>query len=116
MKTSTVIRFVVAAVFATLVCVGLLFGVTGIAFLWVVPWLLLMGRSELTKPIPRNEWRSTFIVIGIFLAVMLTLPFLHLSHAAPNTMVRFVIGLASWPLWMWVIYRRWQLEKGKADA
>jgi hypothetical protein len=115
MKTSTIIRFVVAALFATLACVGLLFGITGIAILWVVPWLLLTGRSELTKPIPRKEWWWTFLLIGVLLAVFLTLPFLHLPPA-PSQTVRFAIAVPMWFLWMWAIYRRWQREKGKADA
>jgi hypothetical protein len=115
MKTSTIIRFVVAALFATLACVGLLLGITGFAILWVVPWLLLMGRSELTKPIPRKEWSWTFLLIGVLLVVFLTLPFLHLPPA-PNQTVRFAIAVPTWFLWMWAIYRRWQREKGKADA
>jgi quinol-cytochrome oxidoreductase complex cytochrome b subunit len=117
MKTSTIIRFVLAAIFATLACVGLLAGVTGSAVLFCVAWLLLMGRSELTKPIPRKELRWGLLVTGILLAVLLTLPFLHLSPLPePHGILRAVSVAAMWVLWMFVIYHRWRRDKGKADA
>jgi hypothetical protein len=119
MKTSRIIRFVLAAVFATLACAGLLAHVIGSAVLFSVPWLLLMGRAELTKPIPRNEWWWTIALIVIFLAVVLTLPFLHLpvTHdAVTHGLSHPVVVAALWIFWMWAIYRRWQNENGKADA
>ena len=115
MKTSSAIRFGLAALFATLACLGLLFAVPGVGVLWIVPWLLLMGRSELTKPIPRNEWWWTFLLIGVLLAIFLTLPFLHLPPA-PTQTVRIALAVPMWFLWMWAIYRRWRREKGQADA
>src|SRR5438309_10363997 len=100
MKTSTIIRFVLAAIFATLACVGLLMHMIGSAVLFSVPWLLLVRRAELTQPIPRNEWWLTFLVIGIFLAVMLTLPLLHLpatqdavTHGMSHPMVATVLWI-----------------------
>ncbi|HEV2328306.1 MAG TPA: hypothetical protein VGY56_05910 [Verrucomicrobiae bacterium] len=117
MKTSTIIRFVLAALFATLACVGWLFGITGIVALSAVAWLLLMGRSELTKPIPRKELWPTFLVIGIFLAALLTLPFLHLSPLPePHGGIRTVFAVATWVLWMCAIYYRWRRERRKVDA
>jgi predicted lysophospholipase L1 biosynthesis ABC-type transport system permease subunit len=117
MKTSTIIRFVLAAFFATLACVGLLFGITGIVVLWALAWLLLMGRSELTKPIPRKELWPTFLGIGVFLAVLLTLPFLHLpSLPEPHGIIRAMFAVAMWVLWMFVVYHRWRRERRKADA
>jgi predicted lysophospholipase L1 biosynthesis ABC-type transport system permease subunit len=117
MKTSTIIRFILATVFVTLACVGLLFGITGIVVLWAIAWLLLMGRSELTKPIPRKELWTTFLGIGIFLAVLLTLPFLHLPPLPePRGIIRVVFAVTMWVLWMFVIYYRWRRERRKADA
>jgi len=117
MKTSTIIRFILAAVFATLACVGLLFGITDIVVLWVPAWLLLMRRSELTKPIPRKELRVTFLVIGILLAVLLTLPFLHLPLSPePRGIIRAVFAVAVWVLWMFVVYCQWRRERRNADA
>ncbi len=76
-----------------------------------------MGRAELTRPIPRNEWWLTFLVVGIFLAVMLTLPFLHL-HATHDAVVHGMrhpaVVAALWILWMWPIYRRWQKKERKS--
>jgi hypothetical protein len=117
MKTSIIIRFILAAVFVTLAFVGFLFGITGIVALWAIAWLLLMERSELTKPIPRKEFWLTFLGIGIFLAVVLTLPFLHLRPLPePHGVIRAVFAVAMWVLWMYVIYYRWRQERRKADA
>ena len=116
MKTSTIIRFALAAVCATLACVGLLVNVPALPAIFAgASCLLVMGRSEVTRPIPRSEWWLTFVVVGVLLAVLLTVPFLHLPPA-PSIRVRLVLAVVFWPLWMWGIYHRWQREKGKADA
>ncbi|MGA2788753.1 MAG: hypothetical protein ABSF60_14630 [Verrucomicrobiota bacterium] len=117
MKTSTIIRFVLAAVFATLSCIGILTGITLLTLLWCVAWLLLMGRSELTKPIEpasRRELLVGIVIFIIFLSLVVTLDVLHLPE--PPAKVRLVLAAALWILWMWGIFRRWQREKGKADA
>jgi hypothetical protein len=110
MKASTIIRFVLAALFATLACLGVLFAIPGVGALWIVPWLLLMGRSELTKPIPRKESWWTFLLIGVLLAIFLTMPFLHVPPA-PSQTNRSAIAVPMWFLWIWAIYRRWQSER-----
>ncbi|MCL2021958.1 MAG: hypothetical protein FWG81_07690 [Betaproteobacteria bacterium] len=110
MKTAIVIRFTLAALFGTIACIGLCFNVAVLYVLWVVPYLLLAGRSELTKPIMRSSWKWLFLLIGI----LIMLPFLHLP--TPNQTVRTVISIPMWFLFMWVIYRLWQKEKGQADA
>jgi hypothetical protein len=113
MKTSTIIRFIVAALFATLACLGLLFAISGAGALWIVPWLLLMGRFELTKPIPRKEWWLAWVAFGILLALIVTLDILHLRE--PHGIVRIVLATVMWIAWMFAIYYRWQRER-KADA
>jgi len=124
MKTSTVIRFVLAAVFATLACGGMLANVVGSCVLFSVYWLLMTGKKELTRPIPRNEWFGSFMLIGIFLAVMLTgavLPiFLHRPYVYEYHHQKLGIGgslavLAMWVLSMWGIHRRWQMEKANIE-
>jgi len=117
MKTTTIIRFLLAAVFATLSCVGIFTGITLLTLLWCVAWLLLMGRSELTKPIEpasRKELLVGIVIFVIFLGSVVTLDVLHLPE--PHATVRFVLAVVLWPLWMWGVYHRWQREKGKADA
>ncbi len=119
MKTSTLIRFVLAGVIATLACAGLLAQVTGSAVLFSVSWLVLMGRAELTRPIPHKERRMTIIVVGVLVALLLTLPFLHLPverDAESRGLSHPLVVAALWALWMFGIYRRWQREKGLADA
>jgi hypothetical protein len=109
MKTLTIIRFVSAAVVVTLACVGLFEGVIGIAVLFSLAWLLLMGRSELTKPIPRNEWWLSVIAIIGLLALILTFRFLHLPE--PHGVARLAVSVVLWVLWIWAICRRWQRER-----
>jgi hypothetical protein len=116
MKTSTVIRFIVAAIFATLACFGLLADIPGIPVLWVVAWLLLMGRSELTKPIPRKELWVGLAIFVVFLGLIATLDILHLHEAQPHGVVRIALATAIWVVWMFAIYYRWRREKVKADA
>lgn len=65
-KNSLVFRLVVAAVFATLACVGLAAAVSGAVVLFGVPLLLLIRRGGFTRPIPRSERWGTFLMIGIF--------------------------------------------------
>ena len=114
MKTSTIIRFVLAALFATLACVSLFAGFFGAGASSAVAWLLLMGRTELTKPIPRGEWWVGLLGVGVFVAIIVALHLFHLPE--PHGAVRLVVSVALWLLWMWGIYYRWQKEKGKIDA
>ncbi len=88
--------------------------------LFLVSWLLVMGREDLTRPIPRNERRLMFLVIGILLAVMLPLPFLRLRLSAAGSAVTHglshpVTVVALWMIWMWAICRGWQREKLKSS-
>src|SRR5438045_2262704 len=114
MKTSTTIRFVVAAISATLACVGLLAEIPGIQVLWVLAWLLLMRCSELTKPIPRKELWVGIVGFVVFLGLIATLDILRLPK--PHGVVRIVLATAIWGGWMFAIYYRWRREKGKVDT
>jgi len=117
MKTSFIIRMVAAAIVATLASVGYLAAVPSSLGLFSISGLLVIPREELTRPIPRNESWWTFLVVGVLVAVFLTLPFLHLqSPFAPSVSVRFALAAPLWLLWMWAIYRRCQREKVKAAA
>lgn len=116
MKTTTIIRFVLAVICATVACVGLLVNIRVIPAIFAgICSLLVMGRSEITRPIPRSEWLLTFVTVGVLLAILLTVPFLHLPPG-PSGRVRLVFVVVLWPLCMWGIYHRWQKEKGKASA
>ena len=117
-KIAINVRFFLAAVFAAIAVIGLLPGtpLLGAPAALGVAHLFLMGRSELTKPIPRREWSSTFLMLGVLVAVLLTLPFLNLHPAPPSDGVRLVLAAVLGPLLAWAIYRRWRIEKGKANA
>jgi len=116
MKTSTIICLILATIFATVACVGLLIGNSLIAGLWWVAFLLSRERSEFTKPIPRKELWLGILIFVIFISLIVTLDVLHLQSPVPNRTVRILIAVPIWFAWMWMIYRRWQKEKGKADA
>jgi hypothetical protein len=62
---------------------------------------------------------------GIFLFVMLTLAMLpifrhlpapHEHHAGKPGIGYSVAAAVMWVLWMWMIYRRWQIEKTQVEA
>ena len=102
---------------ATLVCIGMFEDIKFLGFLWMITWLCAVGSTELTRPIPRSEWRPTFIGIGVFLAVMLTLPFLHLPKIpSPGVGLRHLLAVVLWGFWLWVIYRTWHEERLKGNA
>jgi hypothetical protein len=127
MKTSRVIRYVLAAIFATLACAGLGARIIGSQILMAVPMLLLMDKKELTRPIPRRDWvtilkqyLALIVVVCIFLALMAEICFL-LSRAIPEPHAGklgigyWVAVVAAWILWMWMIHSRWQGEKRMAN-
>lgn len=109
MKTSFIVRMVLATIVVTVACVGLLARVTGAAVLLSVPWILLMGVSGLTRPIPREELRMTLFVTGIIVAMLLAIPFLHLSPMRDLGSYPVFVAIL-WVLWMFAIYRRWRTE------
>jgi hypothetical protein len=115
MKTWTVIRFILAAIIATLGCVGLFMNFSGFGVLFGVPALLLAKSSEFTKPIPRNEllWLLVFFIGLIVLNVGANYLNLHLPQ--PQGVIRLVFTAAMWILWMFAICYRWQKEKKNAD-
>jgi hypothetical protein len=114
MKTSTGIRFAIAAIIGTLGCLGLLAHVTNAGICFALAFPFVVGRAELTRPIPRSERRLTIIGVSIFLAVVLTVPFLHMrsrSDAAQRIMGHPALVVPLWLMWLWFIYRAWQREK-----
>ena len=106
MKTSFIIRLVAATVLITLGCIGWAEAISTAVLLFSISWLLLIPRGELTRPIPRSEWWKIFLLIAVFVAVMLTLVFLHLP--TPSQTVRVAMAVPMWVLGMWTIYLRWQ--------
>lgn len=117
MKKSFIVKMFAAVVFATLASIGLATAVPGAAGLWGISWLLLVAPGDLTRPIPRSERWWTFLLVGLLLAVLLTLPFLHLHlPPAPTQPARVAVAVPIWLFWLWAINRRWQREKGNVAA
>jgi protein-S-isoprenylcysteine O-methyltransferase Ste14 len=86
-------------------------------------WLLLIGRSELTRPIPQRERWQAIMVVGVFVVlVLLSVLFSVLfpsrsdiAEAVKSVMYHPAFVLFLWIFWLWAIYRRWQHVK-VADA
>jgi uncharacterized membrane protein YqgA involved in biofilm formation len=120
MRRWVIIRMVLAATAATFACLGLLAHMVFAATpLLLVSSLLLTTREEFTKPIPRKELKWFFLVIGLLLAGVVTLNLLHLpvrDAAVTDVLCHPAIVLPVWLLFIWGIYRRWQVEKQKADT
>ena len=117
MKTH--IRFALAACFATLGCAGLLAQAGTIAIGFSVATLLCQGRAELTRPIPRRELWPTVAIIGAFIAVVITMPFVKMLSEGDSILKVLShpeIVAAIWALWLWAIYKSWRREKGAADT
>jgi hypothetical protein len=117
MNAVTKVRFAMSLLAATVVCIGMFADILGFGFGWIVIYLLAFKRAELTQAIPHNESRSTFIGIGVFLAVMLTLPFLHLPKIpSPSGALRHWLAVALWGFWISVICWKWRWEKQRGNA
>ena len=114
MKTRKTIRFILAAIIATLACLGLFANVWGFGVLFGVSALLVTKSlsSEFTKPIPRNElWWLVVFFIG-FIALSIGLNYLKLPE--PHSLARLVFAVAMWIFWMLAICYYWQKEKKNA--
>lgn len=115
MKASTIIRFILATLLVTLACIGLLYNIN-MAGLFGLGWLLL-NPSELTRPIPRGERWKAVLFTAIFVAALLTLPFLRLDQLpAPRLPFRIIGAALMWLGWLWIIYQRWRREKQQRTA
>jgi hypothetical protein len=112
MNRKTVIRFVLAAVFATFASIGLLADWPFTSIFWFVSWLLLMGRSELTKKVPNKDLWIGFGVLVLFIGVAVAIEVLHLPE--PGTPARCVFATVFWSLSMLAIYRCW--NKWRVEA
>lgn len=113
MTSSTKLRFLLAVVFATLASVSLFMHVAVATSLFSgVAWLLLDGFAPLLRPIPSRELLIVLLVVGAFLALALSAPFLQLHADQPSRVARAIASTLLWLFWLWAISRRWQKTKG----
>jgi uncharacterized membrane protein len=118
MKTSRVIQFVIAAVLFSAGCAVLLlhglFAFSTICF--CLPGIVLMRRSEFSRPVQRRESFNILIVLLVFVAVMILLKLL-VPDSLGERVVRhpaFVVPL--WVLMMIGLIWRWRKERRLSDA
>lgn len=117
MKASTTLRFCLAALFATVCCVGVFLDSEPLLEFWVGSSLLLIGRKGLMEPIPKEEAKKTLLGVAIFVTILLTLPLLHLPPLrGPHGLVRAVLSGLLWIGWMAAIFYGWQREMHNARS
>jgi uncharacterized membrane protein len=118
MKVSRVIQFVLAVVLYSIGCVALLANaysfVSTICF--TLPAVILMRRSEMTRPIPIRE---LWIVIAILAALvaLIILANSFIPKSAGEHLIRrpaFVIPL--WAMMTVALFWRWLRERRFTDA
>jgi hypothetical protein len=118
MKTFRVIQYFVAVVLVSIGCVALLahapIAIFTICF--CLPSLILMRRSDMTRPVARRDL-SIMIAILAVLAAVITFADLFLpKSAAEDFFRRPVFVVLMWILMMLVLFRRWQRERSSSDA
>jgi len=123
MKTSTVIRFALAVILVTAGCLAMLAEANFSNFIFrgcfAVSGVLLIRPSEFTRPIVGTERRKALIFVAVFLAVMLSLPFLYLhsNHEKDWYVLGFpAVVVPFWLLWLWIIFRAWKRETRPTDG
>jgi hypothetical protein len=118
MKTSRIIQFVVAAVLFSIGCVALLahtlFVLSNLCF--VLPGLILMPRSELSRPVPRRELFGVFVALLILAAVILCLKLLIPNSVGERIVCHPAFVIPLWILMMSSLIWRWRKERRLADA
>ena len=119
MKTSTIIRFVVAAVLISTGCALLLADVYRGPLLFGLATIFFMPRSELTQPVSRREYFGMLGLLFALIAASLAAKYFLPSSAAD--LVHRVICHPAFvvPLWifmMWGLYRHYQRQRGGVDA
>jgi hypothetical protein len=112
-KSSFIIRAVLAAVATTFACVATWNGLGIGASFFSIAWLLVVPRKLLTQKIPRNELWITFAIVFAFIAIILTPIFLHFRLPEPHGLVLHLIALAIWFSGMLIIYLAWRKERQK---
>jgi len=119
MKTSIIIRFVVAAILIGAGCALMLTGFYRGVLLFCVATIFYMPRSELTRPIPRREfWITLGVMFALIAAGFAAQHFLPGSAAGVVQRVAchpaFVVPL--WLFMMWGLFRHFKRQKGGVDA
>src|SRR5580692_2263802 len=120
MKTSRTIQYVAAAVLASIGCVGMLEHSHLLALPLNLAPMVLMSRSELTRPVPREEAPGVLMGLLIVLlclgAMVVLLKFLipDVANGRGITNPAFVIPF--WALMMLVLFWRWRRERRMTRA
>jgi hypothetical protein len=104
MKTSTIIRFLLAVLCTTLVCIGFAFGGIGLSSFLSGSWYFFIRRAELTKPIP-----VVSIAYGILLAGCVAWDFLDFRR--PESTCRVAFAMVTLIAILICIYFEWKRAK-----
>lgn len=119
MKKTITFRFVVAAILVSLGCYALLAHWTGASLFFSFLPIVIMSRSEMTKPIPSRELLVFTGVILAFVIVVIACKWFVPSSVADdvqNVMRHAAFVIPFWILLLWSLYRIYRRQKGVADA
>jgi hypothetical protein len=118
MKTSRVIQFVVAAVLVSIGCVSLLthMPIAIFTICFCLPSVVLMRRSEMTRPMPRRDFWIMMTALTSFAALIIFADLFLPKPAGEDFFRRPVFVILFWVLMMLVLFRRWQRERRASDA
>ena len=104
MKTPTNIRFILAALCTTLVCIGFSFGGFGLSAFLSGSWYFFIRRAEIAKPIP-----VVSIAYGILLAGFVALDVLYFRR--PESTSRVIFAMVTLVAILICIYIEWRRAK-----
>jgi len=118
MKTSRVIQFVVATALVSIGCIALIAHAPIVVFTvcFCLPSVVLLRRSEMTRPVARQEFWIMIAILAILTAVIILADLFLPKSAGGDFFRRSVFVVPFWALTMLLLFRRWQRERRSSDA
>jgi len=104
MRTPNIIRFVLAALCTTIVCIGVWFGVIGLGLFMTGSYYFFIRRSEITTPVT-----AASLVFAIFLAGSMAVDIAYFRK--PESTFRVIFSIVTWIAMMACIYYEWHRSK-----
>ena len=100
MRTPNIIRFVVAALCTTIVCIGEWFGVIGLGLFMTGSYYFFIRRSEIATPITAPS-----IVFAVYLTGSVAVDIAYFRR--PESTFRIIFSIVTWITMMVCIYYEW---------
>ena len=112
------IRFGIAALLITGICLLMLAGFSNAGGLLGLTSFFLTPRAELTRPIRRRElwWMFGVLFVLIMLVAAANCLPSYPSESVGRVTRHPAVVLPLWLLMLWGIHGQWQRQRGKVDA